>query len=163
MATAKKAAKKSAASAPESAASSSAKTDKSAFPFPDIGSMLNQFKLPGVNVNEIIQGRKKDIEAVTEANRLAYEGMKALGMRQAEMLKEAIAEWQMVAAGMSAMSATDMTTKRTDLARQVFGKALTNMRELAEMAAKSQSQAGEVVTRRFQDNLAEMKKRLQPK
>jgi hypothetical protein len=37
------------------------------------------------------------------------------------------------------------------------------MRELAEMATKSQSQAYEVLNKRFQENLEEMRKLMQPK
>lgn len=127
-------------------------------PFVDIGQMLNQFKLPGVDLAELMKGRKKDIEAVSEANRLAYEGMKALGKRQAEMMTEAMAEWRAAAPTLTAMNPGDIAAKRGELAKQVFGKMLSNMRELAEMAAASQTQAGEIVTQRFQENLAEMRK-----
>jgi hypothetical protein len=37
------------------------------------------------------------------------------------------------------------------------------MRELAEMATKSQSEAWEVVTRRFHENLDELKSLMHPK
>jgi hypothetical protein len=37
------------------------------------------------------------------------------------------------------------------------------MRELAEMATKSQTQAYEVLNKRFQENLEEMRKLMQPK
>ena len=127
-------------------------------PFVDIGQMLNKFKLPGVDLTELMQGRKKDIEAVTEANRLAYEGMKALGKRQAEMMTEAMAQWRAAAQMLTSMDPGDIVAKRSDLANQVFGKLLSNMRELAEMAAASQTQAGEIVTKRFHENLADVRK-----
>ena len=84
-------------------------------PFPDINQLLAQFKLPGVDVNALIEGRRKDIEAVAAANRHAYEGMQLLAQRQAEMLREAIAEWQQAASqamssqGASAISLQEPT------------------------------------------------------
>ncbi len=132
--------------------------DVPGMPFVDIGQMLTRFKLPGVDLAELMQGRKKDIEAVTEANRLAYEGMKALGKRQAEMMTEAMAEWREAAQTLTSMDPGDTVAKRSDLATQVFGKMLSNMRELAEMATASQSQASEIVTKRFQENHAELRK-----
>jgi len=41
-----------------------------------------------------MEARRKDIEALVTANRQAYEGMQLLAHRQAEMLKEAMIEWQ---------------------------------------------------------------------
>ena len=127
-------------------------------PFADVGQMLTQFKLPGVDLSELMQSRKKDIEALTAANQRAYEGMKALGKRQAEMMTEAMAEWRAAAPMLTAMKSGDIGAARGELAKQVFGKMLSNMRELAEMAATSQTQAGEIVTQRFHENLADLRK-----
>jgi phasin family protein len=66
-------------------------------------------------------------------------------------------------AGMARKSPTEMAATGTELATQAFGRALANMRELAEMATKSQSQAYEVLNKRFQENLEEMRKLMQPK
>ena len=132
-------------------------------PFPDINQLLAQFKLPGVDVNALIEGRRKDIEAVAAANRHAYEGMQLLAQRQAEMLREAIAEWQQAASqAMSSQGASAGTTaKQIELGKQALAKALENMRELAEMATKSQTEAFEVVNRRFHQSLDELKRSIQ--
>jgi phasin family protein len=47
----------------------------------------------------------------------------------------------------------DAVKKRTDLAKQGFEKALSNMRELAEMATKSQKDAFDVVRKRYEENM----------
>ena len=165
MVTAKKTSAKSSSSASKTAHDTKTETKAQAsssgmagMPFADIGQMLNQFKLPGVDLAELMQGRKKDIEALTAANQRAYEGMKALGKRQAEMMTEAMAEWQAAAPMLTAMNPGDIVARRGDLAKQVFGKMLSNMRELAEMAATSQTQAGEIMTQRFHENLADLRK-----
>src|SRR6266404_1802907 len=43
--------------------------------------------------------------------------------------------------------------ERADLAKEGFEKALTNMRELAEMATKSQKEAFDVVRKRIEENV----------
>ena len=63
-------------------------------PIMDINQLMEQFKIPGVDVSAIMESRRKDIEALVAANRQAYEGMQKLGQRQAEMLRDAMAEWQ---------------------------------------------------------------------
>ena len=135
-------------------------TDKQAPPALDIEKILTGFKLPGVDVKLIIEGRRADIKAVTLANKLAYDGMKALAKRQAEMLREAIAEWRAAVKDLTAPDRDALTAQRTDLAKQAIQKALANVRELAELATKSQAEAWDPVGKRFRDNLAEAKKAL---
>jgi len=43
--------------------------------------------------------------------------------------------------------------RRADLAKEGFENALANMRELAEMAAKSQKEAFEVIRKRIEENV----------
>ena len=52
---------------------------------------------------------------------------------------------------------------QAELMQQAFQTALANMRELAEMAGKSQKQAMEVVGKRVQENIEDAKKLMQPK
>ena len=47
----------------------------------------------------------------------------------------------------------DAMKKRADLAKEGFENALGNMRELAEMATKSQKEAFEVVRKRIEENV----------
>ena len=138
-----------------------AKTD---LPFMDVNQLLEQFKVPGVDVSAMMEARRKDIEALVTANRQAYEGMQLLGQRQTEMLHEAMAEWQAATKDMmSAQSPVAGAAKQAELGQQTFQKALANMRELAEMATKSQTEAWAVVNRRFHENLEELKQLMHPK
>ena len=137
---------------------------KTEMPFMDVNQLLEQFKVPGVDVSAIIEARRKDIEALVTANRQAFEGMQLLGQRQAEMLHEAMAEWQAATKDMmSAQGPGAGAAKQVELGKQTFEKALANMRELAELATKSQTQAWEGVNRRFHENLEELKKLMHPK
>lgn len=137
---------------------------KPEMPFMDINKMMEQFKLPGVDVETLLEARRKDIEAVVAANKAAYEGMQALAQRQTEILQETMKEWQAVAKDMMTTNKpADVAAKQAQLAQTAFAKALDNMRELADMASKSQAQAYEVVKQRVQENMDEMKKYQWPK
>jgi len=116
-----------------------------------------------VDIGALMEARRKDVEALTQANQIAYASMQALATREAEILQQTMAEWQGAMAGMAGKSPTEMAAKSTELATQAFGRALTNMRELAEMASKSQAQTYEVLNRRFQENLEDLRKLMQPK
>jgi len=135
----------------------------SGMPFVDVTKILEQFKLPGVDMQSILEARRKDMEALAKANQIAYDNIQALARREAEILQQTMAEWQGAMAGMAGKGPAEMAAKGTELAAQAFGRALTNMRELAEMATKSQAQTYEVLNRRFQENLEDLRKLLQGK
>ena len=124
-------------------------------PFGDLTKMFEQFKVPGVDMSAIVDARRKDIEALVEANKAAYEGMQALATKQAEMLQQAMQGIQSAAGGDPA--------KQAELARKACEKALSDMKELAEIARKSQTDAMASITQRATQNMQEIKKMMQPK
>jgi phasin family protein len=133
-------------------------------PFMDINQLMEQFKIPGVDVSAIMESRRKDIEALVAANRQAYEGMQKLGQRQAEMLRDAMTEWQaMTMQMMSGQNLSGGAGMQAELGKRALDRALANMRELAVMATTSQTQAWNMISKRFQDSLEELRQLGQPK
>jgi phasin family protein len=169
--TAAKTARKTAAAPPAEAGPSAAEPgsdggkgrSKAASALPslaDLGKMVEKFKLPGIDVNAIVESQRKDMEALAEANRQAYEGIKALAQRRNEILKEALVRWQ---EAMKDASGNDVLSKQAEHARKGIQKAIADIRELAEMEAASRKKAWKVVQDRFEENLANLKTLLQPK
>jgi phasin family protein len=138
-----------------------AKTDATKSPFPDVAKMIEQLKIPGLDVTGFIEAQRKNIEALTRANQAAYDSMRELAERQMELLQQTAAEWQAATAEAAKREGAN-ASKRADAAEKAFGKAFGNMRELAEMAAKAQTQAWEVVQKRFHENLADLRSWLLP-
>ena len=58
----------------------------------EFSNLLKQYKLPGVDVDAIVASQKKNLEALTSANRVAIEGLQAVAKRQAEILQETMNE-----------------------------------------------------------------------
>ncbi len=50
----------------------------------DMSKMFGNFNLPGVDIQSVLTSQRKNMEALTEANKLALEGMQAVFKRQAE-------------------------------------------------------------------------------
>jgi phasin family protein len=132
---------------------------------PDIDDLVRQFSLPNVDIASLVESRRKDMEALVEANRRAYEGMQALGQRQLEILQESMRQLQdqIRQAGTGTGAANDAAVNLGESVRLAFERALTNMRELAEMAAKAQSDAYEVIHQRVQESLEETGRQFQVK
>ena len=126
----------------------------------DLGKLVGRLKLPGVDVAAIVESQRKDMEALAEANRQAYEGIKALAQRRNEILQAALVEWQ---EAMKDATGKDALSKNADRAKQGVKQAIDNFRELAEMEAESRRKAWKVLQDRFQENLANLQKLLKPK
>jgi phasin family protein len=120
-------------------------------PFLDFTKLLEQHKLPGVDFGALVERERKNIEALTKANMIAFEGFQALVRKQSEILQETMK--QAIANGRNQDVAKNM-----DVAKQGFEKALDHMRELAEMAAKSQRDAFEIVRKRVDENMEEIRR-----
>ena len=125
----------------------------------DITKMLGDVKIPGFDMQAVMDAQRKNIEALTAANQTAVQGIQAVAQRQAEILSQAMNEVQSVAQQLasSANNPQEMTAKQTELARKAFEQALANMRELAEMVSKSNTEAFAIINKRVTESLQELK------
>ena len=126
----------------------------------DLGKLVARLKVPGVDIAAIVESQRKDMQALAEANRQAYEGIKALGQRRNEILRAALVEWQQA---MKDATGTDGLKKNTERAKQGVKKAVESFRELAEMEAESRRKAWKVLQDRFQENVATLQNMLKSK
>jgi phasin family protein len=120
-----------------------------------IADMLGSFPMSDV-AGKLIEGRRRDLDAIMEANRKSYQGIQAVVERQTAMLKDAIVQWQSAAKSMTAGGPREGVAKLDELARESFGMAIANVRELAELAARTQADAFEVVRTRIRENVEEV-------
>lgn len=124
----------------------------------DFSKAFTDYKIPGVDGNIILESQRKNVEALAQANKVALEGMQAVFKRQAEILGQAMEEMQTTIKEFSTVGEPqDKVAKQTELVKGAVEKALDNMRELAEMAGKSNTEAFETIHGRFTESLDEVK------
>lgn len=127
----------------------------------EIARTFGQFKLPGLDAGVLLEGRRKDIEALAEANRIALGGVQELARKQGEMLQGTLQELQTLIREGAASLAKD-PSKFGDVVQKTLQETFGNMRDLAELARKSQTDAFHVVSERMQRNIEELRTSLQP-
>ena len=92
------------------------------------------------------------------ANKAAAEGMQKVAERQAEILQDTLTEANKAFDSLGKTATTkDAAGKQAELYQAAFAKALANMQELADMVAKSSTEATEVVNARLAESLDEIK------
>jgi phasin family protein len=125
----------------------------------DMTKMLGQYKLPGLDMDSIVASQKKNVEAVVAANRTVVEGVQSVMKRQAEILQETMSEMSKAFETLtkSGTSPQDLVAAQVDMAKAAFERSLSSMRELAEMVAKSQSDAAAKINERITASLDEIK------
>ncbi|MBB3180347.1 TIGR01841 family phasin [Variovorax sp. Sphag1AA] len=128
-------------------------------PLKGMADRLQNLPLAGA-AGAIVEGGRKDLQALMEANEKSYQGLQAVVQRQTEMLKTSIQDWQSTVKGMSAGEPRENLAKLDAMGKAAFKQALDDIRELSEMAAKSQSEAFEVVRKRIGENVDEVSKLL---
>jgi phasin family protein len=133
---------------------------KQAFPydFADLTKMMKDYQLPGVDWQELMSSQQKNLEALTKANQVLFEGAQAVVQREVEILQKAMQE--VAEASRDLMQEGDaqaQTQKRLELAKASFETALHNMRELAELATQSNREALEVINRRAMESFEEIR------
>ncbi len=123
---------------------------------------LESINLPGVDMSKILDAQRKNVEAITQANRIALEGVQSLMQRQAEIMQQSVEEATKMMQNFDPNTdPTERVTQQTALAQEAFQQALDRMRELAEMANKSQAEAFEAIQARFSESLEEIRGSMQ--
>ena len=112
----------------------------------DFSKAFAGFTLPGFDVEAVLASQRKNIEALTQANQLAVEGVQAVARRQAEIAREAIDEASTVLRDIAQPAAPEeRIAKHAELLKQTFERGLATTRELALMLAKANTEAFDVV------------------
>lgn len=126
--------------------------------FGDINKYVADFKAPTFDVEGLVAIQRKNFEALSAANKLAVEAMQAVMKRQAEVLRQAMDEVAVAVREVSAPgTAPEKAARQTELAKDAFERTVANVRELSEMVAKSNIEAGDVLNKRVAESLDELR------
>jgi phasin family protein len=124
----------------------------------DFSKMLAGVKMPGFDADMILSNYRRNIEALTETNQRAYEGLQAVIARQLEIFRQTMEETATMSREVVGQKKPEeLVAKQTELAKAAFERALANMKELAEMVAKANADAAEVINKRISESLAELR------
>lgn len=129
-----------------------------------IGKMLSDLKIPGVDMHALIATQQKNLSALAEAHKEVLAGAQEIVQKQAEHIRQAITEAAQAAkAATSSPAAKEFASQHAEMTRQALDKAVVHLQEVAQIAAKAQSQAAETVSKRVAEGLEELRAMLKPK
>jgi phasin family protein len=122
----------------------------------EVGKLFAGFPFASLDVEAAMTSQRKNIEAFTQANQLAVQGFQELAKRQVEFARTAMDEaTSLVRDWTSIGTAEERLQKQAAFAKQALEKSVTGTREIVELAGKTQTEAFEVLNKRFSESLEE--------
>jgi phasin family protein len=113
---------------------------------------------PMFDGDRLVATQQRNLDAWASASQIVVDGVKAIAQRQSEMMQSSVEQW--VATGQGAMNGKPADFKPADQIATVksgYELAVTNARELAEIALKAQSEAVDVLTKCMMANIDDLK------
>jgi phasin family protein len=114
----------------------------------------DMFSNKAFDVNQAFSSSRRDIEAFTAAGNVVAENTQAIARRQAEVARENFDSSLKASKDMMNGGSPDVS-KNAELAKSFFENALSNMRELTEMATKSAFEAFDILNKRAAEKMEE--------
>ncbi|MGP1397386.1 MAG: phasin family protein [Inquilinaceae bacterium] len=130
----------------------------------DFTKIMGDFKFPGVDVDSLIAAQQKNMEALSAANQLAFEGMQTVARRQTEIVQALMERLSTMTSTLMSPDAPEaLMAKQADLAKDGFERAVADTRELTALVTKSNAEATDVLSKRVSAGLDEFKSIAQAK
>jgi len=129
----------------------------------DMTKLFADFRFPPMNVEAVWAAQRRNIEALSQANQLAVEGVQALARRQFEMTRQGLEEFSALLRDMAQpASPEERISKNTEYAKQMIEKGVNHTREIAMLAGKTGAEAAEVLHKRATESLDEIRAAIAP-
>jgi len=135
-----------------------AKTTNSKDEFFDVTKAFGDFRLPGFDVEAIVDAQRKNLEALTQANQVAVEGVRSVVQRQAEIVQQAVEEVSgLLRDWMQPGAPEDRLAKNVEVAKLAFEKGMANARELNDLTTKASTDVFSIITRRLSESFDDVR------
>src|SRR5271155_2131214 len=110
----------------------------------DVTKMMADFRFRPFDLEALMAYQRRNIEAFSQANQLAVEGMQAVAKRQIEITRQAVEDVSALLRDLAQpASAEDRIAKNTEYAKQMLEKSVSHGREITMLATKAGSEAAD--------------------
>lgn len=124
----------------------------------DVTKIFADFRFRPFDVDAVWAAQRRNIEAMSQANQLAVEGVQALARRQIELTRETFEGFSALLRDLAQPASTeDRIAKNTEYAKQMLEKGVNHSREIATIAAKTGADAAQVLQKRATESLDELR------
>lgn len=114
--------------------------------------------LPKLDVDKLIEGHRKNIDALSQSAEIAVKGTQSVAQKQREVLEAGLREATALARAFQPLgNPQENLSRQTEFARKVFDIAVQGTKETAELTKQSTSEAVKIIQERLKDSLQEIR------
>ena len=121
--------------------------------------MFSTMKLPaGPGMEDLLAVQKRNMDALSAANRIALEGAQTVAKRHMEIMQQTMAELgDTMRALSSADSPQDKAATQAELLKKAYERAVANTKEMSDLIQRANGEAVDQLNQRFTEAMEEMK------
>jgi phasin family protein len=124
----------------------------------DMTKMFADFRFRPFDVEAVWAAQRRNIEALSQANQAAVEGVNALARRQMELTRETFEGFSALLRDLTQPASTeDRIAKNTEYVKDMMAKGVSHGREFATIATKAGTDAAEILHKRASESLDEIR------
>ena len=123
----------------------------------DAQKAFEAFKVPTVDTDVVVEAQRRNVEVLTAANKILFEGVQTVAQRQAEILRAMVKEATDAANVITAAKTVEeKLAKQTEVAKAAYSKSFADVRELAQLGTKSGQEAVDLLNARVVEGLEQI-------
>jgi phasin family protein len=116
------------------------------------------FRFRPLDVEAVWAAQRRNIEALSQANQAAVEGVQAVARRQIELTRETFEGFSNLLRDLASPGSTEeRIAKNTEYVKQMIEKGFSHGRELATIAARAGTEATDILHKRASESLDELR------
>jgi phasin family protein len=121
--------------------------------------MIGEMKFPAIPNAEAVMGvYRRNMEALSSANRIALEGAQTVAKRHMEIIQQTMSELTEAMRALAGSEAPQAkAAKQAEMLKRAYERAVAHARELSELIQRSNREALEELNKRFVEAMDEVK------
>jgi phasin family protein len=125
----------------------------------DVMKMFAEFRLPHfADLESLAQAQRRNLEALSAANKVALEGAQAVARRHMEIVQSAMGEMTEAVRNIGGTeNPQERAARQAELLKSGYERAVGNMKEVADLIQKSNGEALALLNKRFAEAMDEIK------
>jgi phasin family protein len=126
--------------------------------FLDVTRSFGNFGAPGIDFDAVLSSQSKNLDALTQVNQLAFEGMQTIARQQLKIVQHAIEHASALFRDWAhPVALDDRRAKNVEVARQALETGIASTRDLAELASSANTAVINVINTRLNESLDELR------
>ena len=127
----------------------------------DFSKFFESYQSAPFDMQSFMETQRKNIQALTEAQKVAVDNLQAIAQRQSTILSEMVEDNAAMAKEfMAEGTPEEKIAKNADLVKASYERSVKNMNEIGEMLSQSNQEACQIIDKRVKASLTEVKSSL---